>query len=831
MSELINNLAGMWWAWMWPMFWQVSVLVGLIWVSDLIIRRRVWPQVRYALWLLVLLKLVLPPGLSASTSVTSRLEPLVSETIRSPVFVGDGGAPMRSEKTAPTIDLLSDRPPAEPAIGSEGPIVVVPTAGAGTVQKGGAALCWKAYVMFGWLVGVLVLGGWVVMRFRQLRRLHNGVGDRVELPERLGQLVQDTAQRLKLRRVPKVVLSGSITTPAVFGAFRPVLLMPAEEVSKLCRKGLEHVLLHELAHIKRADLKVHGLWMVLQIIYWFNPLLWFVRRQLQHLRELCCDATVAGVLREGTLDYRETILETGRRLLAHPVEPGIGFLGLFEDSSRLLVRLKWLEKKTWRYRGLRMLTVLAVVALMTACVLPMAATGKNRKAGIGGSVSEGPAFAATLSSGVTVELLGVCEHPSVGRQWWQPDGTVMKEAPYQKAKCEPIQNSNEEFDHLREFAVRFSGRDLDKVNIKFVVPAAVRLSASGGIMGGETKSIKSVACELPKFLESHEVCVGVASGEWETAGTQTAGFGSNVTQETEAGSITWAVPSQVNSEAMIEVAHPFVEDAVRIVAEDKSGRVMTAHGSSGGGTSLWGAVRVTFGIPLSQISKFHIQTRPYRWVEFKNVSLKPGLRTNVQVEVSKHPTNEQQADFQRAIKPARDEGLLSREEIRAKLLNLDSQRNRVQRDLDSAERALDEVRERFGISDLQERSYPHPITSRLMRLEKERDDCAVGIAQLQAKIENLQKEPATEEIEANIKKTLADLAMLRGKLEQLEKMRAEAAAKNRDLDLARVQYNQRASIRDERRRTLDSLKAEIEKLQLLYGDPQTPQTKAEGGSR
>jgi hypothetical protein len=53
-------------------------------------------------------------------------------------------------------------------------------------------------------------------------------------------------------------------------------------------------------------------------------------------------------------------------------------------------------------------------------------------------------------------------------------------------------------------------------------------------------------------------------------------------------------------------------------------------------------------------------------------------------------------------------------------------------------------------------------------------------------------------------------------------MREEAAAKKKDLDMARVQYKQRTTIRDERRRVLDSLKAEIEKLKILYDDPETP---------
>ena len=148
--------------------------------------------------------------------------------------------------------------------------------------------------------------------------------------------------------------------------------MPAKKFKTMTRQDTEHILLHELAHIKRGDLLVHAVYMIVQIAYWFNPLLWIIRRTLQNLRELCCDATVAKLLREDTVHYRQTLLETARQLLAEPVDPGLGLLGLFENNNWLVTRLRWLEKNTWKNRPLRIATIILLVAVMTACVLPMA---------------------------------------------------------------------------------------------------------------------------------------------------------------------------------------------------------------------------------------------------------------------------------------------------------------------------------------------------------------------------------------------------------------------------------------------------------------------------
>ena len=164
-----------------------------------------------------------------------------------------------------------------------------------------------------WLLGTAFLSSWLILRLRRLRKENlNDSGE--TLPDWFENLLDQMAQRLKLRRLPEIVLSGKVCCPATFGVFRPVLLMPKDKVDNLSKTNAEHILLHELAHIKRGDLFVHSFYMILQIVYWFNPLLWLIRTHLQNLRELCCDATVARILKEKTFSYRETLLETAKQL-------------------------------------------------------------------------------------------------------------------------------------------------------------------------------------------------------------------------------------------------------------------------------------------------------------------------------------------------------------------------------------------------------------------------------------------------------------------------------------------------------------------------------------
>ncbi|MHC4075104.1 MAG: GumC family protein, partial [Planctomycetota bacterium] len=81
---------------------------------------------------------------------------------------------------------------------------------------------------------------------------------------------------------------------------------------------------------------------------------------------------------------------------------------------------------------------------------------------------------------------------------------------------------------------------------------------------------------------------------------------------------------------------------------------------------------------------------------------------------------------------------------------------------------------------------------------------------------------------SNLQNAQDQLIILSQRLEELNKLRDEAQARKKDLDLARIQYEQRTSIKDERKRMLDSIKTQIEKLKIIHDDPQTPKVQFVG---
>jgi beta-lactamase regulating signal transducer with metallopeptidase domain/lipopolysaccharide export system protein LptA len=348
MIPSLNQIAQTWWQWMSSMFWQVSLFIIFIALLDTVIRRKAWPQIRYVLWGLVFLKLIIPPTWQMPTSIVSWIQPKVEKQISRQI---------EHREVA--------------AANSQASASVVQQQDQGWTPTVSEKVSWKSLVFLSWLAGGITFSILLFFKLSGLPKRHKKE-DGGKIPEWFAELLINMSKRLKINKIPVVVFSEETKSPAVYGLFRPILLLPVGYLGQLSPEQAEHVLMHELCHLKRGDLWVHWLCLSLQIIYWFNPLLIWARRQMRHVCEICCDITVADILREKTVNYRNTLLTTARELLGETSEQGLGLLGVLEEPFRLVSRLKWLEKNTWENRKQKIASTIIAGLIVAACVMPMA---------------------------------------------------------------------------------------------------------------------------------------------------------------------------------------------------------------------------------------------------------------------------------------------------------------------------------------------------------------------------------------------------------------------------------------------------------------------------
>jgi bla regulator protein BlaR1 len=191
-----------------------------------------------------------------------------------------------------------------------------------------------ALLLVTWLCGfVMVTCVWCVRWSRISRATREAVplraGREVEALLRIG-CITGRQQRIEL------LLSRASLEPGIFGIVQPVLVWPEGISERLDDAHLEAILAHELWHVRRRDNLVATMHMVVEAIFWFHPLVWWLGARLVEERERACDEEV---LQSGSDRhvYAESILKICEFCVESPLDCVSGVTGA--DLKRRIVRI------------------------------------------------------------------------------------------------------------------------------------------------------------------------------------------------------------------------------------------------------------------------------------------------------------------------------------------------------------------------------------------------------------------------------------------------------------------------------------------------------------
>lgn len=152
------------------------------------------------------------------------------------------------------------------------------------------------FVLYG--IGIAAVLLHYAIAYIQLRRmLRHGMADEV-----MQAKTDAVAEAYGLRTV-QVRMESSVHSPFVCGVFHPVLVLPAD------RQMSDPILLHELLHLAHHDPAKNMIWCILRALHWCNPFLWYVVNRIENDLETCCDQRVLERLEgEARRDYGKTLL-------------------------------------------------------------------------------------------------------------------------------------------------------------------------------------------------------------------------------------------------------------------------------------------------------------------------------------------------------------------------------------------------------------------------------------------------------------------------------------------------------------------------------------------
>jgi beta-lactamase regulating signal transducer with metallopeptidase domain len=346
--------------------------------------------VRHALWLLVAVKLLLPPAGIPGAGLRDGLRSVAAGiAARTPAPVVPAApfdaAAAREEflPAAPQDDGMSILPEEEPAAGDDAaaagdvaaetsamaaapPAVAAPGAG----LPAGAAPAAAAL----WLAGAAIILCRRARRILALRALLRAGG---EAPlDVLGECA-DLAARLGIRSPPRVLVAPWAASPFLSAAGAPAIVLPACLLEPAGRGALRAVLAHELGHLKRHDHWASWVDLLATAVFWWLPTAWIAGRAMERASDEAADACAARAL-GSRRTYAEALIETLEVLTwkqAAPFAiPGRG-LGEKEAVERRLVMV--LRHPLFTELSLRSRIALVALGLLVLPAAPGPAPGQS----------------------------------------------------------------------------------------------------------------------------------------------------------------------------------------------------------------------------------------------------------------------------------------------------------------------------------------------------------------------------------------------------------------------------------------------------------------------
>jgi len=446
--------------------------------------------------------------------------------------------------------------------------------------------------------------------------------------------------------------SNAIPAPMTWGAFRPTILLPADAADWPDRR-LRVVLLHELAHTARQDWLTQTLSKLVCALYWFHPFVWLLYRQCQIEAERACDDAV---LRAGVTapDYAGQLLEVVMSTRAQKRKNKAPCAAVTMARPRQLrYRMKSiLDARRRRKPASRsVLTLLLIITgLMLLAVSPLrpVAGASERTQSTAQTNSESTGKAVTLPEGVTVELVAVGSDPGgLGDDWWTPEGKPLIESPWDKSTIfHGYGNGLPERLLRRSFFVRLSTKK--PVNLSttgYVVDTNGELHSDLYHFGRDvrinigqvTPTYPTVGAVLLGFPKGYTHCsyrLGVASGPWETISTTSLSLnpaprppiGGAGLERDEATMVLddtphieyWDDKGKQQDQPLLAGHAPLGDVARRIVVLDKSGKETPLEFPEEDYKGGFQRIPNTDGAHSVEL---RLETRPYQWVEFKDIVL------------------------------------------------------------------------------------------------------------------------------------------------------------------------------------------------------------------
>ncbi|MDF2941287.1 MAG: peptidase BlaR1 [Herbinix sp.] len=347
-----------------------SILILLILLIKKLFNKVLSPKWHYYIWGLLLLRLLVPYYPEASMSVFN-LFYIVAEQVNIPVDEIDAPFQGNSGKDS-TINLNSPNETANETItNNSSPIIPSTTTNTTVKVKDSTSNSFMMTMAFLWTLVVLLLSIYTIIVNTvfaiNVRRRYTRLKD-----ARIVNILEDCKSIMKVNQPITLLTSNKRRTPSLYVSFHTKILVSKATLEQLSDREIKYIFLHELSHYKRKDIAINWILALLQIIYFFNPLIWYAFYKIHEDCEISCDAAALQYVKEEEYqNYGSTVIKLIKLISESNFIPATA--GIWKNKSsykRRIIMISKFKKSKWTSTLLSIILIVSVALIgLTGCSL------------------------------------------------------------------------------------------------------------------------------------------------------------------------------------------------------------------------------------------------------------------------------------------------------------------------------------------------------------------------------------------------------------------------------------------------------------------------------
>lgn len=233
-------------------------------------------------------------------------------------------------------------------------------------ENGFILLSPNIYKMLFIILSCVIISSIIYSKFfvqnQKLKRLYIVGENKIENAE-LQEIFLETKKELNIKKQIRFTCSEYCQSPVTSGIIFPTIWFPAYYEKEMDKKAFWYMTKHELLHIKRNDILVKYLGLLVVALHWFNPLSYFLYHELSIIGEMYCDnGVLQGQGEVGCREYGELLIQTATRKT--PNGTYSLFVGMADKGHQEAMKRRIMEMKNIRRHKM----VLSIVAMIIICM-------------------------------------------------------------------------------------------------------------------------------------------------------------------------------------------------------------------------------------------------------------------------------------------------------------------------------------------------------------------------------------------------------------------------------------------------------------------------------